>query len=279
MRHAPTILVLIICAALQCGEDFEKREFKDFTPPPGVEMKQGVIIRYRLHTPEPLDSTAKYPLILFLHGAGERGTNNSGQLKNGIKHILAYTKANRCPAFIIAPQSPEKWVDTPWEADAHTMPTSASGTMTGVIALVESMRSHPSVDRDRIYVTGISMGGFGTFDIVQRRSDLFAAALPICGGGDIAQAGQLKDLPMWVVHGEKDNIVKVSRSRDMVAAITKAGGKPTYIEIPGGNHFVWDRAYTDAQMMSWMFQQRRGGQTKAGGGVGTAPASPGKPAP
>lgn len=244
------LVSLTLANALQAAGDFEAKVFNS---------SDGALLKYRLHSPSGMDANAKYPVVLFFHGAGERGTDNELQLKNGVRHILAYTRTNNAPAFIIAPHSPGKWVDTPWELDEHTMPSDPTAVMRMAIELIESTLRGPQVDTNRIYVTGLSMGGFGVWDILQRRPDLFAAAIPICGGGDTNQVAQLAHVPIWAFHGDRDSIVKPKRSRDMIAAIEKAGGKPKYTEYKGQNHWVWDMSYTDKAALDWLFAQRKNG--------------------
>ena len=122
--------------------------------------------------------------------------------------------------------------------------------------LEETMKEFP-IDPQRVYVTGLSMGGFGTWDIIQRYPDLFAAALPICGGGDTAQAERLKNMPIWAFHGSIDKVVIPERSRNMIAAIKKAGGQPIYTEYPGVGHVSWTQTYSNHAVMDWLFAQEK----------------------
>jgi predicted peptidase len=163
------------------------------------------------------------------------------------------------PCFVLAPQCPQdsKWVDVDWSADYHTMPAKPSKHMQAVLKLVDTMVQKLPVDMNRIYVTGISMGGYGTWDIIQRRPSFFAAAVPVCGGGDANQAPVLKDLPIWTFHNKGDDVVKSKRSSDMIAAIKKAGGKPRYTEYDVAGHNCWDTTYNDMEMYKWLFAQSR----------------------
>ena len=127
----------------------------------------------------------------------------------------------------------------------------------GYSAMVDAMQKEFSIDADRIYVTGLSMGGFGTWDVIQRHPERFAAAVPICGGGDPAHAEQIAQVPIWAYHGDNDAVVKVERSRDMIAAIKDSGGTPRYTELPGVGHDSWTAAYTSPDLYAWMFAQTR----------------------
>ena len=121
--------------------------------------------------------------------------------------------------------------------------------------LLQDLKAKDQIDPKRIYVTGISMGGYGTWDIVSRRPDVFAAAMPICGGGDVAQAARIAGVPVWTFHGSADGAVPVSRSRDMVSALWKAGSNAHYREYPDAGHDVWTETYRDGRVLEWFFCQ------------------------
>ncbi|OHB49277.1 MAG: hypothetical protein A2Y10_03300 [Planctomycetes bacterium GWF2_41_51] len=218
-----------------------------------------VKMNYRFLKPITVDLNEKYPLVLFLHGSGERGTDNEKQLNLGVWKFACEDMQTRYPCFVIAPQCPQecKWVDVDWEADWHSMPENPSKYMKAVLELVDNMMTQYPIDKQRIYVTGVSMGGFGTWDLIQRRPKFFAAAVPLCGGGDMNCAPDLKDVPIWAFHNKGDDSVKSKRSRDMVEAIKRAGGHPIYTEYNVNNHNCWDAAYDDRDMYKWMFSQFR----------------------
>jgi predicted peptidase len=228
---------------------FEPRTFQDgdFTLP------------YRIYVPPNLQPGQKVPLVLFFHGAGERGDNNIRQLHHAIPGLFSYIQKHAIPAIVVAPQCPTgmQWVNVPWGGLSHTMPAEPSVPMHAAMELLKDCVKTLPVDTSRIYVSGISMGGFGTWDIVQREPALFAAALPVCGGGDLAEAPKLKDLPIWTFHGELDQAVKTSRSRDMVEALKAAGGNPKYTEYPGVAHNSWTRTFEDEEVLNWLFAQKK----------------------
>ena len=147
---------------------------------------------------------------------------------------------------------------TPWAQKYHSMSVEPSASMKLALALVDDVRANLPVDPARIYATGISMGGYGTWDAVQRRPGLFAAALPICGGGDTACAMRIRDVPIWCFHGDADGAVPVCRSRNMVAALWAVDGKIRYREYPGVGHNCWARTYGDDAVLAWLFSQRKG---------------------
>jgi predicted peptidase len=217
---------------------------------------KGKTLPYRLMVPESVEAGKKYPLVVFLHGAGERGTNNEAQLVHGIKDFSSAEHRQKYPCFLIAPQCPEKekWGDWTVNAGLSKEPTEPSRL---VMELVDTLIKDQPIDTKRIYITGLSMGGFGTWDLISRYPDKFAAAVPICGGGDPRQAEKIARIPIWCFHGTKDNAVKVERSRDMIEAIKKAGGKPKYTEYPDEGHASWVPAYKDEEMFKWLFDQKR----------------------
>ncbi|WP_145265436.1 carboxylesterase family protein [Calycomorphotria hydatis] len=234
----------------KAGEDFKAEVY---------QSAEGQELNYRIHVPEEQDASKRYPLVLFLHGAGERGSDNEKQLVHGVKDMLAYSRKTDTPFIIVAPQCPtgQQWVNTPWSAETHTMPEEPSEPMSLVIGLLEELQSTLPVDKSRLYATGLSMGGFGTWDIVQRKPDTFAAAIPICGGGDTAMADTIKDVPIWVFHGDEDRAVIVKRSRDMVAALEEVDGNVKYTEYEGVGHNSWTRTYTDDAVLEWLLSQNK----------------------
>lgn len=234
---------------------FERRVYED---------ADGGKLPYRLLLPRDYDDSKKYPLVLFLHGAGERGDDNQRQLIHGMGDFLRDEIRRKYPCFVVAPQCPQdqQWVAVPWSDDAHTMPEQPSAPLRQALELVDKLIERYAVDRDRLYITGLSMGGFGVWDAVQRRPDLFAAAAPVCGGGDTALAEKIAAVPLWAFHGDNDKTVKVKRSRDMIAALQQAGGSPRYTEYAGVGHNSWTATYRDPELYAWMFAQTR---KKSGG--------------
>lgn len=214
------------------------------------------ILLYRLVLPEDYNSNNTYPLILFLHGAGERGSDNTKQLNNCVQNI-----ANSAPnAIIVAPQCTEgnQWVDTPWSNVSYSTDTVAeSNELQMVMMLLEKLKKEYSVDKDRIYVSGISMGGFGTWDLITRHPNTFAAAIPVCGGADSSKAEVVKDIPIYTFHGESDWDVPVAGTRAMVEAIKTAGGnKITYTEYAGRGHNIWDDAFATTGLFDNLFKHK-----------------------
>jgi predicted peptidase len=230
---------------------------RDLTTPEVFKAASGETLNYRLYLPPP-PTDKKLPVVLFLHGAGERGADNALQLKHGIASLIRYGKEAGDPAILLIPQCPAggSWVDAIWDAPAHTMKERPADALRLALALLRDTLATLPADPARVYVTGISMGGYGTWDAIQRTPGLFAAALPICGGGDTAMAPAVKRVPVWTFHGDKDAAVPVSRSRDMVKALEACGGNIQYREYPGAGHDVWTQTYNDTAVLAWFFAQR-----------------------
>jgi len=215
---------------------------------------------YRLLGPESITPGTRYPLVIFLHGAGERGNDNLSQLKYLPTWMAEQSARKAHPCFVLAPQcrDEQKWVDVDWSKIEST-PQSPTPTvdMLAVIAALEDTLQREPIDPARIYLTGLSMGGYGSWDLAARMPDRFAAVIPICGGGDGATAAKIKDLPIWCFHGDADTAVRVERSRTMIEALRAAGGAPKYSELAGVGHDSWTPAYRDPAVLAWLFAQKK----------------------
>ena len=224
-------------------------------------ITNGYRLRYRMHMPKQTEEKTLYPLVLFLHGAGERGDDNKAQLKHGVVPICKYAMKHG-DAFVLAPQCPaeKKWVDQDWSVQSMRRPNVPTEELVAVMALLDEFCAKYPVDQSRIYVTGISMGGFGTWDIVARRRYLFAAMMPICGGVDETTAADYKaeHLGIRFFHGGADKTVSPDYSRRMDKALTNAGKVHGYTEYPGVDHDSWTRTYANEDNLFWMFAQHHG---------------------
>lgn len=213
--------------------------------------------RYRFHAPADVEDGKRYPLVIFMHGAGERGTNNVAQLVWGCDEIVSWFKNRHEEFYLVAGQVPagQQWVDTPWTLPEHEMPKDPSATMSQQIAFIEYLFRAFPIDRTRVYVSGISMGGYGTWDLLCRKPEWFAAGLPVCGGGDPHQAWRIREIPIWTFHGDQDGAVPVCRSRKMTAALWDVNGNIRYREYPGAGHNVWTPTYADKGVLDWFFSR------------------------
>jgi len=247
------LITLAMSTSLTAADNRDRYEARTFTAADGRKLN------YRLLQPDGYDPQQAYPLVLFLHGAGERGDDNRKQLIHGLNEFAADEIRKKYPAFVVAPQCPEnqQWVDVPWSADSHTMPKNPAESLRLSLELVAALQKELSIDKHRLYVTGLSMGGFGAWDAIQRHPNLFAAAVPVCSGGDATLAEKIKDVPVWAFHGADDGAVKPQRSRDMIAALKKAGGSPKYTEYEKVGHNSWEKAYADEKMYEWLFDQKK----------------------
>ena len=228
----------------------------------------GKALSYRLLKPKDYDPSKKYPLLIWLHGSGERGDDNLRQLFSGVWEFCQDRRRDKFRCFLMAPQCPlvGGWADTRSHPDSRAVLRASSNyrmakephdtTRRLLEAFASLQKEFPAIDRDRIYISGSSMGGFGTYECLMRRPELFAAAMPVCGGGDETQAARIAKLPIWIFHGEKDQSVKVQASRNMVAALRKAGGKPKYTELAGAPHDLGSPFLAD-EVLEWLFSQRR----------------------
>ena len=220
---------------------------------------KGDTLLYRQLFPD-YDTMRKYPLVIFLHGSGERGNDNEAQLKWGVNNFATDQSMKLHPAFVIVPQCPANkgWSNFSNRNNKEMLlQSSPSKPMELLIALIHQVAAKFPIDTNRIYITGLSMGGFGTFDAIERYPDLFAAAVPVCGGGDVSKASSISHIPIWIFSGAEDAAVNPILSLDMVVALTKAGAHPGFTQYPEVGHFSWIGAYSDPMMMEWLFRQHK----------------------
>lgn len=220
----------------------------------------GVTIPYRLYIPKNYDCGEQYPLVLYLHGAGNRGTDNEKHLYP----ISLWFRNENNPvynAIVIAPQCPEnrQWVDAEWLPGVYSVDQfQETDELKAVLAILERVMEFCNIDEDRVYVTGESMGGYAAWDLLTRHGARFAAGVPICGGVDVSKANLLKRIPIWLFHGSEDKEVLPEGSRLIYAQIRKLGGEEIrYTEYNGVAHNAWDFANLDTEMHEWLFRQSR----------------------
>ncbi len=203
----------------------------------------------------------KYPLLVFLHGAGERGNDNEAQLVHIAPFLSSDSIRNHYPAYIVFPQCPEeeRWsevdvVDGQWMAKKGG---SMSRPLEQVSSLIDHLIASEEIDNNRLYISGLSMGGYGTFAFLGERANDVAGAIAICGGGDVAAVPSYAHVPMKIFHGAKDQAVPVSYSRDIHKAMVAADAPDIeYIEYPEGGHGVWNESYDHPGLLKWLFTQR-----------------------
>lgn len=230
-----------------------------------VFISESDTLGYRMLLPKDFDPAKQYPLLLFLHGAGERGSDNEAQLTHGGALFLRPEVREEFPAIVVFPQAPKDDYWAQVEVDREVWPlefefkpekgaTPALGT---VIKLVDSLVTEPFVDSQRLYVGGLSMGGMGTFELLYRRPETFAAAFAICGGADpkVVEAYRY-GFPIWIFHGEQDDVVAPSWSKMMAREINSAGGDAKLSLYPQANHNSWDAALSEPNLLPWLFSKK-----------------------
>jgi predicted peptidase len=243
MRLAPALVLLLAAAAAA-----------DEAPMPGKQVSRTfnrtitkkVRLKYLLYLPKGYsgaESAKRWPLVLFLHGAGETGSDVNKVKVHGPPKLVAAGK--EFPFILVSPQSPKFG----WDTDA-------------LMALVDGIKEGYRVDPDRVYVTGLSMGGFGTFALAAAYPKEFAAIVPVCGGGERIWGRRLRNVPAWVFHGAKDPVVPLQSSKDMVDAIKKAGGTVRITVYPEAGHDSWTETYNNPEVYEWLLRQRRGHKSK-----------------
>lgn len=204
----------------------------------------GKVYKYTVYVPPGYDPEKKWPVIVFLHGAGECGTDGAKQVAQGIGTAILWN-VQKWPFIVLFPQKPE--VRFPWGQYDEV-----------VMAMLERAKKDYNVDASRLYLTGLSQGGNGTWDIGAKHPDVWAAIAPICGYGEPARyAEALKSMPIWCFHGDADTAVPVKQSQDMVEAIKAAGGSPKLTVYPGVGHNSWDRAYLEERLYDWFLEHAR----------------------
>ena len=251
-RFALAIVLVISTVPLfaQAADEQSGQQAKTF------EKQISVKLDYLLFLPEGYsnDSDKKWPLMLFLHGAGERGSDVNKVKVHGPPKIVQTKKD--FPFIVVSPQCPANSWWKPYE----------------LTALLDQIQKDYKVDPDRVYLTGLSMGGFGTWELASQNPQRFAAIAPICGGGNPATARRMRDLPIWVFHGDADRTVPVAMSDEMVAALKKAGNDVKYTRYEGVDHDSWTKTYANEELYTWMLSHKRGEKKSA---AAPAPAATG----
>ena len=199
--------------------------------------------KYVVFVPKDYDGKKEYPVILFLHGSGETGTDGKKQVGTGLGKAI-----EKMPDFGFIAVFPQSQLRS-WQAGKPDADRA--------LAILEAEMKTYKADPNRVYLTGLSMGGYGTWSLAAKYPDKWAAIVPVCGGGNPADAAKIKDIPCWDFHGDADTAVKVEKSRDMIKALKEAGGKPEYTEYPGVGHNSWDKAYGTKELYPWLLKHAK----------------------
>lgn len=253
-----TLVLLVLSPAI--AQDYSLYQKQQYT------NAEGKTLPYRILYPKNYDKSKKYPLILFLHGAGERGNDNEKQLVHGAKLFLTDENREKFPCILVMPQCP---TDSYWSSvkvDRSTQPLTLdfdysrpmNWPLASAMEVVQQLAETEAVDTRRLYIMGLSMGGMGTFEALHNFPKVFAAAAPICGGADVeAYDKRVRKVPFWVFHGDVDSVVNVDNSRKIVDKLKKLRISVEYSEYPGINHNSWDNAFAEPDLLPWMFSNTR----------------------
>jgi len=196
-------------------------------------------IKYLLYLPDDDENSENHwPLILFLHGAGERGDDLSRVKSHGPPRLV--NEGRSLPFIIVSPQCPE---NQRWEPEKLKL-------------LLDQIITNYRVDQSRIYLTGLSMGGFGTWAMAAEYPNQFAAIAPVCGGGNPAAAKKLSHIPAWVFHGAKDDLVPIKKSEEMVNALKREDGNVRFTVYPDAGHDSWTETYNNKELYNWLLKHR-----------------------
>jgi predicted peptidase len=229
-------------------------------------VQAGDTLPYRVLMPQNFDSSKQYPVVFFLHGAGERGRDNEKQLTYGAKLFLQPENRKAFPAIVIFPQCSREsyWSNVLRlhdEKGARKFEFLPDGTPTRYMQLLQELvpfvlRTYP-VKMNQVYVGGLSMGGMGTYEVVRRLPGTFAAAFAICGGAHPSTASKLKGVNWWLFHGGKDDVVPPQATEKIHEALKKAGANVTFTLYPNANHNSWDPAFAEKNLLPWLFSQKK----------------------
>lgn len=247
--------ILTLSATAQNADEYKAETF----------IRGSDTLLYRILMPKDFNPEKEYPVLFFLHGAGERGNDNQAQLTHGGKLFLGDDAREKFPAIIVFPQCPagSYWsnVEFPMVNGKRTFKFAKGGKPTVpmklLIGLVDELEDKPYVDDDRLYVGGLSMGGMGTFEILRRMRGEFAAAFAICGGDNPVNAKKYKRIPLWVFHGAKDDVVPLENSKIVVDALKAKGADVKFTLYPEANHNSWDAAFAEPELLSWLFSHEK----------------------
>lgn len=250
-----TILALMPLSALahgpQVNEEYTKHVFVD-----SFENS----MPYRMLSPSEIESGKEYPLVLFLHGSGERGNDNEKQLAHGASIFSNPVNSDKYPAFVVFPQCKEKYwtgkIDEQSFMPGSPVPPESKAEET-LMELINHLIANNPIDKNRIYIVGISMGGIATYDLVCRHPDIFTAAVPICGAVNPERLSDAKDVKFMIFHGEEDDEVPSYCSREAYKALNSIGANVEYIEFAGIGHDCWSSAFNYPTLLSWLFSQSK----------------------
>lgn len=257
-------IILLVLAVIISATKIYAQKAPAYSPE--LYISKGDTLPYQILLPQNFDPDTKYPLLLILHGAGERGNDNYAQLTHGSKLFLQPEVRKEYPAIVVFPQCPKGnfWSNVEVERNTWPLefkfqtggePTSAMKLLQG---LLHELADLPYVNKKQLYVGGLSMGGMGTLELLRREPKMFAAAFAICGGDTIANAEKYKHVPLWLFHGAKDDVVPVNLSVSLADQLEKVSAKNIKLTLyPEVKHNSWDKAFADTQLLPWLFSKKK----------------------
>lgn len=255
------VLIIGCCVSVgdAHGQDYGEYAYEEL-------VHRGDTLPYRILYPADYDRAKEYPVVFFLHGAGERGNDNTSQLTHGASLFLQDSLNAQFPAIVVFPQCPS---DSFW-SNVEVVSKQGGGrefyfqekgrptqAMALLLRLIKQIRKEEAVDKDRFYLGGLSMGAMGTFELLRRRPRDFAAAFAICGGDNTRNVRKYAHIPLWIFHGEQDNVVPADHSKILVSQLQQLGAEPRYTFYPDANHNSWDPAFSEPDLLPWLFSNRK----------------------
>lgn len=225
-----------------------------------TDSVNNTVLPYRMLSPDKIESGEKYPLVVFLHGSGERGSDNEKQLTHGASTFSNPANADKYPSFVVFPQCKERtWTDK-FSAQSF-MPGAPEPQVSkqeeAIVDMINELVAEYPIDKNRIYIVGISMGGIATYDLVCRYPDLFAAAVPICGAVNPDRLVEARDVNFMIFHGEEDDEIPSICGREAYKSLNAAGANVDYIEFAGMGHDCWSSAFNYPNLLPWLYSQSK----------------------
>tara|TARA_B100000989_G_scaffold60683_1_gene41710 strand:- start:134 stop:895 length:762 start_codon:yes stop_codon:yes gene_type:complete len=249
------ILTLFIILFISCNNQILIPDYEKF-------VRGSDELAYRILYPQKFDKSKKYAIKLFLHGIGERGNNNESQLTYVDKVFLNKKNLEDYPSIIVFPQAPlsDNWSSVTLDGNKLFFPEDdpPTNSLKLVIKLMDSLTNENYADKNRIYLSGLSNGGMGSFELLKHRPNMFASAVIICGGGNPAWAKEFaKSTPVWIAHGSNDRVVNPNFSLKMAEAIINEGGSPKVTFFENVYHNSWDYVFSDEEYLKWMYSRSK----------------------
>lgn len=259
MKRLALLLLALTCG---CAPTMSQDKVDGFVA--RVYQQAGQTMPYRLFIPPKYNKSRKYPLIVWLHGGGGAGADNLRQVEGdqipGTRTWTTAANQAKHPAFVVVPQSARGWDSSGIGAFRGLLDESErqlTAPLLQVLGIVDALTKEFPIDTKRLYVAGQSLGGFGTWNLITKKPEVFAAAIILSGGGMTDLAANVKDMPIWSFQGDTDGKPFLNGNRSMIAALRKARGNPRYTEYPGMGHEIWNRVFKEPELVEWLFAQHK----------------------